>query len=56
MINVKTSVSSSKEAVMKSIESYLGEVNLTIASRDFTRPWGGFFVIEESLADRFIKL
>jgi mannose-6-phosphate isomerase-like protein (cupin superfamily) len=41
---------------MKSVEAYLGEVELVIASKDFSRPWGGFFVLEESLADRFIQL
>lgn len=56
MINVNLSKATSKEEVMKSVESYLGDVELVIASKDFSRPWGGFFVIEESLADRFIKL
>jgi mannose-6-phosphate isomerase len=56
MINVNWSKSASKEEVMKSVEVYLSDVELGIASKDFSRPWGGFFVIEESLADRFIKL
>jgi mannose-6-phosphate isomerase-like protein (cupin superfamily) len=56
MINVNLSKATSKEEVMKSVESYLGDVELVIASKDFSRPWGGFFVIEESLADRFIQL
>jgi mannose-6-phosphate isomerase len=56
MMNINTASNSSKEDVMKSIESYLSEVDLTIASRDFSRPWGGFFVIDEALAERFIKL
>ncbi len=56
MININWSKSASKEEVMKSVEKYLNEVELIIASKDFSRPWGGFFVIEESLADRFIQL
>ncbi len=56
MINVNLSLNASKEEVKKSVENYLNEVALSIASSDFTRPWGGFFVIEETLADRFIKL
>lgn len=56
MVNVNLSKAAAKEDVMKSVETYLGEVELDIASKDFTRPWGGFFVLEESLADRFIKL
>jgi mannose-6-phosphate isomerase len=56
MININLSASTLKAEVMKSVENYLNEVDLTIAARDHSRPWGGFFVIEESLADRFIKL
>ena len=53
---IKTEAASSKDEVMKSIESYLSGVKLTVASRDFSRPWGGFFVIDEKLAEQFIKL
>jgi mannose-6-phosphate isomerase len=56
MMNINLSLNASKEEVKKSVEKYLGEVELSIASSDFTRPWGGFFVIDEALADRFIKL
>jgi len=56
MMDTNLSVNDSKEHVMKSVGRYLAEVNLTVFSDDFTRPWGGFFVIEESQADRFIKL
>jgi mannose-6-phosphate isomerase len=53
---VNTLAASSKEDVMKSIENYLGGVQLTISSRDYSRPWGGFFVIDEKQSDHFIKL
>jgi mannose-6-phosphate isomerase len=56
MINVTLAAHTPKDEVMKSVQSYLTEVNLVVASHDFSRPWGGFFVIEESLADRFIQL
>ena len=56
MTNINTNAASSKEAVMKSVENYLSQGELTITSNDFSRPWGGFFVIDETLADRFIKL
>jgi len=56
MINTNTAATASKEDVMKSIEGYLNQVELTISSRDFSRPWGGFFVIDEKLAESFIKL
>lgn len=56
MINIDFSLKASKAQVMKAVESYLSEVELTVASHDFSRPWGGFFVIDETQADRFIKL
>lgn len=56
MINVITTTNTSKEDVKKSVEKYLSEVGLTISNHDFTRPWGGFFVLDEAQADRFIQL
>jgi mannose-6-phosphate isomerase len=56
MISLNLTSSATKEQVKKSVENYLTEVELAISSLDFSRPWGGFFVIEEDLADRFIKL
>ncbi len=55
-MNINLSAGTPKAEVMRSVENYLNEVGLTIASRDHSRPWGGFFVIEETRADRFIKL
>ena len=55
MLNINASATS-KEAVMKSVESYLAREKLNVSSHDFARPWGGFFVIDESLADHFIQL
>jgi mannose-6-phosphate isomerase-like protein (cupin superfamily) len=56
MININISANNSKEEVKKSVDKYLTEVGLSISAQDFSRPWGGFFVIDESLADRFIDL
>lgn len=56
MKNINTVLTSSKEEVMGSVEGYLVQEKLSISSHDFSRPWGGFFVIDESLADRFIQL
>jgi mannose-6-phosphate isomerase len=56
MMNINLSASTPKAEVMKSVENYLDEMELGIASYDHSRPWGGFFVIDEALADRFIKL
>ena len=46
----------SKQEVFKEIENYLKSQNLSIASKDFERPWGGFFVLDESQAEKFGKL
>lgn len=56
MLNLELASTLSKQTVMASIEQKLSELDLTIASYDFSRPWGGFFVIEERLAPRFIQL
>ena len=55
MTNIITTASS-KDEVKASVESYLLQEKLTVASNDFSRPWGGFFVIDESQSDRFIQL
>lgn len=44
-----------KEEVFTSVESYLGEMAVGFTSIDSERPWGGFFVIDESYTDKFIS-
>jgi mannose-6-phosphate isomerase len=43
-----------KATVFNTISKYLSEKQLQVASQDETRPWGGFFVLDESDADKFI--
>jgi len=45
-----------KATVMESVENYLSKSGFTVASKDFNRPWGGFFVIDESQAEEFGEL
>ncbi|HQW91633.1 MAG: phosphoheptose isomerase [Chitinophagaceae bacterium] len=45
-----------KELIFEHIAEYLHLHNLKIHSQDNTRPWGGFFVIEETEAEKFIQL
>ncbi|MCO6461202.1 MAG: hypothetical protein J5I59_07350 [Saprospiraceae bacterium] len=52
---VLTIHSNSKQEVFNSVESYLRQVDFPFRSCDSTRPWGGFFTFEESLAERFIQ-
>lgn len=43
-----------KESVFKSVSNFLAEKKLNIATQDSERPWGGFFVLDENDADKFI--
>ncbi len=45
----------SKQAVFAESEETVVKAGFTIISRDETRPWGGFFVIDESQAPAFAK-
>jgi mannose-6-phosphate isomerase-like protein (cupin superfamily) len=44
----------SKDQIFNRIEMELKAEGFQIVSSDFTRPWGGFFVIQENQADHFI--
>ncbi len=39
--------------VFQQVESFILENGYTIVDHDFTRPWGGFFVLDESQAAQF---
>jgi len=45
-----------KDEVMSSVENYLSGLGFRIAARDLKRPWGGFFVLDESQAKEFASL
>ena len=45
-----------KELIFEHVAEYLHLQNLKINKQDNTRPWGGFFVIEEAEAEKFIAL
>jgi len=44
-----------KKAVFQEVESYIQELGFTIVAKDDARPWGGFLVIDEQLAPKFIQ-
>jgi mannose-6-phosphate isomerase len=48
--------SNERKEVFAEIEAYLNGLNLSIVSNDFQRPWGGFFVIDETQAQQFAEL
>lgn len=42
-----------KPAVFEEISKFLADENFNIVTKDDTRPWGGFFVIDETQASAF---
>ena len=55
MMETKLSLEGAKSEVLGSVEKYLSDNGFTIAAKDFDRPWGGFFVIDEAQAQKFGK-
>ena len=55
MMQTKLSLDGAKSEVLGSVEKYLSDNGFTIAAKDFDRPWGGFFVIDETQAQKFGK-
>ena len=45
-----------KELVFEHVTEYLHHNQLKIDKQDNTRPWGGFFVIDEIEAEKFINI
>jgi mannose-6-phosphate isomerase len=41
------------QEVFAQVEAYISELGYQVISKDFTRPWGGFFVLDESQAAKF---
>ena len=52
-MNIPSSSALTKEEIFKAIEKYISSF-VRIRYTDATRPWGGFLVIEEKDADKFI--
>jgi mannose-6-phosphate isomerase len=46
----------SKHEVFEKVAAYLKEKRLPVDKMDDSRPWGGFFVLDEAYADQFISL
>lgn len=46
---------SDKVKVFSVIKDFIGKNNFIITEKDDSRPWGGFFVIDESQSSKFIK-
>ncbi|PLK45322.1 phosphoheptose isomerase [Emticicia sp. TH156] len=49
------SAETEKSTVFTEVEKVITDLGFTIANQDQTRPWGGFFVLDESQAPKFIE-
>lgn len=45
-----------KNEIFNEVKSFLNDKGLTIKREDQSRPWGGFFVLDEDEIEKFIKL
>jgi mannose-6-phosphate isomerase-like protein (cupin superfamily) len=45
-----------KQNVLQQTEKWIAEQGFTVVAKDFDRPWGGFFVLEESEASKFAAM
>jgi mannose-6-phosphate isomerase len=52
-MNITLSNNLDKTAVFNQIATVLKKDNISVIKRDQTRPWGGFFVIDENQANAF---
>ncbi|MFV5700958.1 phosphoheptose isomerase [Flavobacterium sp. XS2P12] len=52
-MNLTIATTLDKSAVFEQIAAALKKENFTVVKQDETRPWGGFFVIDESQAPAF---
>jgi mannose-6-phosphate isomerase len=46
----------STETIFNEVTHFLQEKRLNVASKDDSRPWGGFFVLDENDAEKFIAV
>ena len=45
-----------RSELFEKVGKYLADLKLKVATKDFERPWGGFYVIDEQQAKEFAKL
>lgn len=47
------SLTGDKTTVLNEVEKFLRDSGFSIVDKDFKRPWGGFFVLDEKQAEKF---
>jgi mannose-6-phosphate isomerase len=55
-MNLTINSSTEKADIFNQIASELSALGFTVSTQDQTRPWGGFFVLEENQAAKFAAL
>ena len=55
-MEINLSSNQDKKSTFKIVQEYLHEHQFRIINSDETRPWGGFFVIDEQQSKKFIDL
>lgn len=55
-MSLNFSAATDKATVFEKVTAYLQQENLQVDKKDETRPWGGFFVLDEGEAEKFISL
>jgi mannose-6-phosphate isomerase len=55
-MNSQLSLVGEKKQVLGEVEKHLKSLGFNIVDKDFDRPWGGFFVLDEGQAEQFAKL
>src|ERR1700752_4833922 len=53
-MNIEFSPNASREEGFAAVQQYIDAKGFKVVSKDFTRPWGGFFVLDENQAETFI--
>lgn len=53
-MSIQISETDNKEVVFKKVRNEIEKFNFNIVNEDQTRPWGGFFVIDENQTNEFI--
>lgn len=53
---ITLSLNGTKDQIFATVNDYLTKSGFAVASKDSSRPWGGFFVIDENQAKKFADL
>jgi mannose-6-phosphate isomerase-like protein (cupin superfamily) len=54
-MSIVFSQTETKAETFAKVQNYLDELGLKVVAKDFERPWGGFFVIDETQAADFAR-